>query len=184
MYNNLMNNEEKELIEKMVTDDRPSALIPSMTINDLKRYSRINLKKRKNPRKFLKRPARYVRDGIWAEYLAHIMVLPIIRSLNYNEIGKKLIMIDELPQGVYTKYQTEVVKTGNEILAQQDLDKQLAFKAQIVNFDQPNLNGNIYTKEALEDIDFTKANCNGFHIISSSVTSKGVEITVKIEGKE
>jgi hypothetical protein len=176
-----MNNE--ELIAKMISD-RPSNLVPSMTINDLKRFSRINLKKKKNLRKFLKSPARYIKEKIWREYLAKIMALPLMRSLNYSEIGRKLIMIDELPQDAYARYQEGVIKTGNEILVQQNPDKQLKFKAQIANFDQPNLNGNVYTKEALvnafANFDPAKSNCDGFAITCATINDKGVEIVATI----
>jgi len=36
--------------------------------------------------------------------LATAMVTPIRRALEYNAIGRKLLMVDELPQGAYARY--------------------------------------------------------------------------------
>ena len=38
------------------------------------------------------------------ESLAAAMCEPIRRSLNYQSLGKKLLMVEELPQGSYAKY--------------------------------------------------------------------------------
>ena len=78
-------------------------------VNSLKKYSRINLKKRKNLRKFLKAPSRYVRSDVWGQYLGHVMCTPIRRALNYEGIGRKLLMVEELPQGAFTKYENGVL---------------------------------------------------------------------------
>ena len=41
--------------------------------------------------------------------LAQSMVEPIRRSLEYQAVGRKLLMVDELPQGVYARYERDVV---------------------------------------------------------------------------
>jgi len=45
------------------------------------------------------RRLRYERDN-----LAQIMVEPIRRSLDYQSIGRQLLMVDDLPQGAYARY--------------------------------------------------------------------------------
>jgi hypothetical protein len=37
--------------------------------------------------------------------LAEAMVFPIGRSLDYSGIGRKILMVDELPQGAYASYE-------------------------------------------------------------------------------
>jgi CTP synthase (UTP-ammonia lyase) len=41
--------------------------------------------------------------------LGAAMVAPIRRALNYQSIGRKLLMVDELPQGSYARYEKEVI---------------------------------------------------------------------------
>ncbi len=40
--------------------------------------------------------------------LAEAMVAPIRAALNYQSIGRKLLMVDELPQGALARYETEI----------------------------------------------------------------------------
>ncbi len=63
---------------------------------DLYKFSNIKLKKKRAKKKFEKNCHRYVSAKIYKEYLAKIMCIPIMRSLNYAELGKKLIMVDKL----------------------------------------------------------------------------------------
>jgi hypothetical protein len=63
---------------------------------DLYRFSNIKLKKKRARKKFEKNCYRYVSAKIYNEYLAKIMCMPIMRSLNYAELGKKLVMVEQL----------------------------------------------------------------------------------------
>ena len=63
--------------------------------NDLYRFSNIKLKKKRARKKFEKNCHRYVSEKIYKEYIAKIMCMPIMRSLNYAELGKKLIMVEQ-----------------------------------------------------------------------------------------
>lgn len=47
--------------------------------------------------------------------LAQAMVEPIRRALEYQAIGRKLLMIDELPQGAYARYEKDVRATAQVI---------------------------------------------------------------------
>jgi len=66
------------------------------TIEDLKKFSKIRLKKRRSIKKFHKDWRRYVSTSIGDEYLAKRLCMPIKRSLGYAELGEKLIMVDSL----------------------------------------------------------------------------------------
>jgi len=44
--------------------------------------------------------------------LAQAMVEPIKRSLEYQAIGRKLLMVDELPQGAYARYEKDVASVA------------------------------------------------------------------------
>lgn len=44
--------------------------------------------------------------------LAQAMVEPIKRSLEYQAIGRKLLMVDELPQGQYARYEKDVASVA------------------------------------------------------------------------
>ena len=66
--------------------------------NDLFKYSKIRLKKKRMRKKFLKRYYAYVARKIWFEYLAKCMVAPIRTSLNYAGLGRKLFRVEELPK--------------------------------------------------------------------------------------
>ena len=120
------------------------------TINDLKKYSRINLKKHRNLRKFLKEPSRYIRKEIALEFsckvMGRIMSEPIRRSLEYASFGRQLLMVEELPQGAYARYESDIKKTF-----------EVAVKGTLLT-DQPNLNGNVYSRECLEQIANTYSN--------------------------
>ena len=47
--------------------------------------------------------------------LAQAMVEPIRRALEYQAIGRKLLMVDELPQGAYARYEKDVRSTAHVI---------------------------------------------------------------------
>jgi hypothetical protein len=80
------------------------------TKTDLYKYSRIKLRKKRSIKKFNKYWIRYISNDVYVEYMAKIMCAPIRRSLNYSEIGRKLIIIDELPQDAYANYQKDATK--------------------------------------------------------------------------
>ncbi len=44
--------------------------------------------------------------------LAQAMVEPIRRALEYQAVGRKLLMVDELPQGAYARYEKDVRQTA------------------------------------------------------------------------
>ena len=44
-------------------------------------------------------------------YLVLSLVQPIRRALEYQNLGRKLLMVDELPQGAYARYQNELNQT-------------------------------------------------------------------------
>lgn len=44
--------------------------------------------------------------------LAQAMVAPIRRALEYQAVGRKLLMVDELPQGAYARYEKDVRATA------------------------------------------------------------------------
>ena len=47
--------------------------------------------------------------------LAQAMVEPIRRALEYQAVGRKLLMVDELPQGAYARYEKDVRATAHVI---------------------------------------------------------------------
>ena len=47
--------------------------------------------------------------------LAQAMVEPIRRALEYQAVGRKLLMVDELPQGAYARYEKDVRVTATVI---------------------------------------------------------------------
>jgi hypothetical protein len=47
--------------------------------------------------------------------LAQAMVEPIRRALEYQAVGRKLLMVDELPQGAYARYEKDVRQTAHVI---------------------------------------------------------------------
>lgn len=47
--------------------------------------------------------------------LAQAMVEPIRRALEYQVVGRKLLMVDELPQGAYARYEKDVRATAQVI---------------------------------------------------------------------
>ena len=90
------------------------------TLIDLWDYCKINLKKSRNVKKFKKSPERYVRKEIWLEYqtkrLANAICEPIRKSLEYNSIGKKILMIDELPEITHARYEQAISNVYSEII--------------------------------------------------------------------
>lgn len=49
------------------------------------------------------------------QVLAQAMVEPIRRALEYQAVGRKLLMVDELPQGAYARYEKDVRQTAQVI---------------------------------------------------------------------
>ena len=47
--------------------------------------------------------------------LAQAMVEPIRRSLEYQAVGRKLVMVDELPQGALARYERDVASTAHVV---------------------------------------------------------------------
>ena len=47
--------------------------------------------------------------------LAQAMVEPIRRALEYQAVGRKLLMVDELPQGAYARYEKDVHVTATVV---------------------------------------------------------------------
>src|SRR3954467_13384318 len=47
--------------------------------------------------------------------LAQSMVEPIRRSLEYQAVGRKLLMVDELPQGALARYERDVASIAHVI---------------------------------------------------------------------
>jgi hypothetical protein len=47
--------------------------------------------------------------------LAQVMVEPIRRSLEYQAVGRKLLMVDELPQGALARYERDVASVAHVI---------------------------------------------------------------------
>jgi len=47
--------------------------------------------------------------------LAQAMIEPIRRALEYQAVGRKLLMVDELPQGAYARYEKDVRATAWKI---------------------------------------------------------------------
>jgi len=64
-------------------------------------YSKISLRKKRNLKKFKTNPWKYVSDTWYCIYLSAQIVKIVSRPLNYADIGRKLMMVDELPQGAY-----------------------------------------------------------------------------------
>ena len=50
--------------------------------------------------------------------LAQAMVEPIRRSLEYQAIGRKLLMVDELPQGALPRYERDVASIATVVARQ------------------------------------------------------------------
>jgi hypothetical protein len=53
------------------------------------------------------------------ELLARAMVEPIRRSLDYQGLGRKLLIVDELPQGAYARYERAVINEADDLLQRQ-----------------------------------------------------------------
>jgi len=71
-------------------------------------FSTINIKKKRFRKKFDKHPYKYLP----AKIIGLLMCVPIARPYNYTKLGRKLFMVEELPQGAYanfSKKQTEEV---------------------------------------------------------------------------
>jgi hypothetical protein len=83
----------------------------SPKLTDLFRFSKIRLRKKRSRKKFAKNYSKYVNVRIAEEFLVKSLVMPLRRSLKYGEIGKKLLMVDQLPDGHLKKYEDSVAGT-------------------------------------------------------------------------
>ena len=70
------------------------------TKSDLCKFSKIRLRKKRSRKNFDKYWYRYVSSEIYSEFMAKVFVAPILRPLNYNDIGKKLFFVEPLPENV------------------------------------------------------------------------------------
>jgi hypothetical protein len=100
-----------ELIAEALSDVKMTNVLPDEpTHEDLMPFSKIRLRKKRMRKKFLKSPFKYVSRRIWREYFAKLMVSPIRRALNYQGIGRQLLMVEELPEGAYARYNDELLQ--------------------------------------------------------------------------
>lgn len=53
--------------------------------------------------------------------LAASMVEPIRRHMDYAGIGRKLLMVDELPQGALARYERDVAAVAKACIAKRDI---------------------------------------------------------------
>lgn len=81
-----------EKINKMVGDKNKIN-----TKEELFKYSSIRLKKKRFRKKFLKNVHRYIPEKIYIDYLARVMVVPIMRN-SFADVGRKLCSIESLPK--------------------------------------------------------------------------------------
>lgn len=58
----------------------------------------IRTRKKRFAKKVRKNPLRYLNSHGLRKF-AEVMVAPMLVSFNYHEIGRKLLMVDDLPQG-------------------------------------------------------------------------------------
>ena len=101
--------------------------IQEQLINDmiggkkLHEFSTINIRKKRFRKKFDKHPCRYLPPKI----IGLLMCISIMRPRNYAEIGRKLFMVEKLPQGAYANLAREWHKlaTVSEEIKQNYLDK-------------------------------------------------------------
>ena len=68
------------------------------TFDDLKKYSKIRLRKSRSKKKFRKNLHKYLPRRIWLEYLSSAMVAPIRRALRYDSIGRKIFHVEPIPE--------------------------------------------------------------------------------------
>jgi len=87
--------------EKKLSDFQIGRLPNTPTKDDIRKFSKIRLRKKRAKKKFDKYWYRYVSDEIYAEFMAKVVVAPIARPINYQEIGRKLISVEPLPKGAY-----------------------------------------------------------------------------------
>ena len=71
------------------------------TFDDLKKYSKIRLRKSRSKKKFRKNLHKYLPRRIWLEYLSSAMVAPIRRALRYDSIGRKILHVEPIPESGY-----------------------------------------------------------------------------------
>ena len=98
-----------------ISDFQIGRLSNNPTKDDLRKFSRIKLKKKRAKRKFEKYWYRYISDEIYAEFMAKVVVAPLRRPMNYQEIGRQLIAVEPLPEGAYAHLNFgELPTEGNE----------------------------------------------------------------------
>jgi len=79
------------------------------------------------------------------------MVQPIRRALDYQAIGRNLLMVEPLPEGAYARYESSVVSTANEIIPRFEvaLNPTMSFATGRDNVESSN--GNIYDNIRVPD---------------------------------
>ena len=104
----IMESDQREMLIAEAMNNPKKGILPlSPSFKDLKRFSKIRLKKRRSQKKFRKQWYRYVSEAILNEYFSKVMTAPLRIPLNYSELGRKLLMVEELPQGAYAKCKKE-----------------------------------------------------------------------------
>ena len=93
---NAMNQDEKKL-----SDFQIGRLPNNPTKDDLRKFSKIRLKKKRAKKKFDKYWYRYISDEIYAEFMGKVMMPLMATPMNYQEIVRELISIEPLPDGGY-----------------------------------------------------------------------------------
>ena len=82
-------------IRKMRREYRLRAAIN--VAEDLKKFSKIRLRKKRSKKKFEKDYRRYVRRDVSMAWLAKCIVEPIRRTMGFDGIGRKIFQLEELP---------------------------------------------------------------------------------------
>ena len=59
--------------------------------------------------------------------LAQAMLPPIRRALEYQAIGRKLLMVQELPDGALARYERDVRATARELANRDDIKMEVEF---------------------------------------------------------
>ena len=62
------------------------------------------------------------RKSIDRRLLAEAMVMPIRRQLHYQGIGRKLLMVEQLPKGALARYGSDACETARVITEEEKVD--------------------------------------------------------------
>jgi len=77
------------------------------TRQDLYKYSKIRLRKKRLIKKFNSNWAKYVSDDIFVEFMAKVFSAILYRKMDYQEIGRQLFSVEPLPEGAFAVYDKE-----------------------------------------------------------------------------